>query len=65
MPDYEQLTFGAEIIAWIESGCRVPEGTLIGRPLQLMELQRDAISKTYDNPQRTRRCTSQRRPKVG
>jgi phage terminase large subunit-like protein len=49
-------TLGQEIIRWIESTCRVPEGALVGQPLQLMEWQRDAIRKTYDNPHGTRRC---------
>ena len=52
----ERQTLGEEIIAWIESECRVPEGALIGQPIQLMEWQRDAILKTYDNVHGTRRC---------
>jgi hypothetical protein len=31
MPADEQQTFGEEIIAWIETTCRVPEGALIGQ----------------------------------
>ena len=49
-------TLGEEIVAWIESVCRVPEGALIGQPIELMDWQRDAIRKTYDNPHGTRRC---------
>ena len=45
-----------KIIRWIEATCRVPEGALVGQPLQLMRWQRDAILKTYDNPHGTRRC---------
>src|SRR5262249_17835237 len=56
MPADEQPTLGEEIIAWIETTCRVPEGALIGQPIQLMEWQQDAIRKTYDNPHGTRRC---------
>jgi phage terminase large subunit-like protein len=50
-------TLGEEIIAWIEMTCRVPEGVLVGEPIALMDWQRDAIRKTYDNPHgTTRRC---------
>src|SRR5215831_12732960 len=50
------LTLGEEIIRWIESTSRVPEGALVGQPIQLMDWQRDAICKIYDNPHGTRRC---------
>jgi phage terminase large subunit-like protein len=50
------LTLGEEIIRWIESTSRVPEGALVGQPMQLMDWQKDAIRKIYDNPHRTRRC---------
>ena len=50
------VTIGEEIIAWIESTCRVPEGALVGQPIQLMGWQKDAIRRTYDNPHGTRRC---------
>jgi phage terminase large subunit-like protein len=51
------MTLGEEVIAWIEEMCRVPEGALLGQPIQLMPWQRDAIRKTYDNPHgTTRRC---------
>ena len=43
VPSGEPQTFGEEIIAWIEATCRVPEGALIGQPIELMEWQRDAI----------------------
>ena len=56
MPADEQLTLGEEVISWIETTCRVPEGVLIGQPIELMGWQRDAIRKTYDNPHGTRRC---------
>jgi len=52
----EQLTLGQEIIAWIETTCRVPEGALIGQPIQLMEWQRDVITKIYNNPRGARRA---------
>jgi phage terminase large subunit-like protein len=51
------LTLGEEICNWIERTCCVPEGALIGQPIELMQWQRDAILKTYDNPHgTTRRC---------
>jgi phage terminase large subunit-like protein len=50
------MTLGEEVIAWIEEMCRVPEGALLGQPIQLMPWQRDAIRRTYDNPHGTRRC---------
>jgi phage terminase large subunit-like protein len=54
--DDERQTLGEEVIAWIETTCRVPEGVLIGQPIELMDWQRDVIRKTYDNPHGTRRC---------
>jgi phage terminase large subunit-like protein len=50
------LSLGEEICDWIERTCRVPEGALLGQPIQLMPWQRDAILKTYDNVHGTRRC---------
>jgi hypothetical protein len=38
--DDERQTFGQQIIAWIEATCRVPEGALVGRPLELMAWQK-------------------------
>jgi len=52
----ERLTLGQEIIAWIETTCRVPEGILIGQPIELMDWQQDTVSKIYDNVHGTRRC---------
>ena len=54
--DDERQTLGEEIIAWIETTCRVPEGVLIGQPIELMDWQRDTISKVYNNVHGTRRC---------
>jgi phage terminase large subunit-like protein len=51
-----EQTLGEKIIAWIEATCRVPEGALVGQPIQLMDWQRDAILKIYDNPATTRRA---------
>src|SRR5215471_13571852 len=56
MPADEQLTLGEEIIAWIETNCRVPEGALIGQPIRLMDWQKREILRIYDNPATTRRA---------
>src|SRR5215831_17152605 len=52
----DELTLGQEIIGWIEATCRVPEGALVGQPIELMDWQKDAIRKIYDNPAGTRRA---------
>ena len=52
----DELTLGQQIIRWIETNCRVPEGALVGQPIQLMDWQKDAIRKIYDNPAGTRRA---------
>jgi hypothetical protein len=55
-------TLGEEIIAWIET-LRVPEGALVGQPLQLMEWQKREILRIYDNPRRHATGDHQRREK--
>ena len=50
------MTLGEEIIAWIESTCRVPEGALIGQPIELMDWQKSWILRVYNNPAGTRRA---------
>ena len=55
-PDDERLTLGQEIVAWIQTTCRVPEGALIGLPIELMEWQKREILRIYDNPATTRRA---------
>jgi phage terminase large subunit-like protein len=54
--DYEPQTLGEEIIAWIETACRVLEGVLIGQPIELMLWQKREILRIYDNPAVTRRA---------
>jgi phage terminase large subunit-like protein len=44
------LTRGARVIRFIEKYCRVPEGALVGQPIQLDEFQREFILAIYDNP---------------
>jgi hypothetical protein len=55
-PADERLTLGEEIIAWIEATCRVPEGALIGHPIELMDWQKSWILRVYNNPAGTRRA---------
>jgi phage terminase large subunit-like protein len=52
----DEQTLGEEIIRWIEATCRVPEGALVGQPIQLMEWQKREILRIYDNPTGTRRA---------
>lgn len=47
-----QLTRGEENCDWIESVCRVPEGTLVGQPVRLRPWQREIILGIYDQPTR-------------
>jgi phage terminase large subunit-like protein len=46
----------ADVLAFIEQTCRVPEGRLLGQPLKLAEFQVDFIKAVYDNPHCTRRA---------
>src|SRR5262249_36736165 len=46
----------ADIIAFIEQTCFVPEGSRIGQPLVLQDFQKDLIRLIYDNPHGTRRA---------
>jgi hypothetical protein len=55
MPADEQ-SLGEEIIGRIETNCRTPEGALVGQPIRLMNWQKDAFRKIYDNSHGTRRC---------
>jgi phage terminase large subunit-like protein len=40
----------ADIIEFIQTVCRVPEGKLIGQPLVLQDFQKEIIRLIYDNP---------------
>ena len=62
MSDDERHSLGEEIIAWIERECRYPEGALVGQPIKLMEWQRDAILRIYDNPATRRACATATAP---
>ena len=45
-------TRAARNIEWIESTLRVPEGKLVGQPLNLRPWQRKALVGIYDSPTR-------------
>lgn len=39
-------------IAWIHEFCRVPEGRLVGQPVELRDWQKDLLRKVYGSPTR-------------
>lgn len=50
------MTRGEKVIAFIERYVVVPEGALVGQPLELAEFQKQFIRDIYDNPAGTRRA---------
>lgn len=50
------LTRGQRVIAFIERYCLVPEGTLLGRPVKILDFQKRFIIAVYDNPAGTSRA---------
>jgi len=50
------MTRGEKIIAFIQKYCRVPEGVLLGRPVRLLDFQKQFILDVYDNPAGTSRA---------
>lgn len=46
-------TRGDRNIKWVEQYCRIPEGKLVGKPLELTPDQRKWIKMIYDTPTRT------------
>ena len=46
----------ADVIAFIERTCFIPEGKFVGRQLKLFDWQKDLLRLIYDNPQGTRRA---------
>jgi len=54
-PTDDRVT-GADIIAFIQQVCLVPEGKLVGQPLMLQDWQREFIELVYDNPHGSRRA---------
>ncbi len=53
MGNRKRLTRGDRNIAWIESHCRIPDGKMVGRPVQLTKHQKKWIKRIYDTPTRT------------
>lgn len=52
----EDMTRGERVIAFIERFCIVPEGTLLGKPVRLLDFQKRFIREVYDNPAGTYRA---------
>lgn len=50
------MTRGERVIAFIERYCLVPEGTLLGKPVKLLDFQKRFIIAVYDNPAGTSRA---------
>lgn len=46
------MSRGERNAAWIESQCRIPEGKLVGKPVNLTDEQRAWIGMIYDTPTR-------------
>ena len=43
------MTRGEEVIAFLETYCRVPEGAHVGGRVELLPFQRDIIRGIYDS----------------
>jgi len=41
---------GDAVVTWIERHCRVPSGSMVGRPIKLYAFQREIIKGIYDAP---------------
>jgi phage terminase large subunit-like protein len=54
-PDPGPVT-AADVIAFIETVCFIPEGKFVGKPLRLEAWQKDILAAIYDNPHGTRRA---------
>ena len=54
-PTDDKVT-AADIIAFIENVCFIPEGKHVGEKLELFEWQKAEIRRIYDNPHGTRRA---------
>lgn len=51
-----KLSKGDKAIKWIERCCYIPEGSDLGKKVQLREWQKRELRKIYDNPAGTRRA---------
>ena len=54
-PANDKVT-AADIIAFIEAVCFIPEGKHVGKKLELYDWQKAEIRRIYDNPYGTRRA---------
>ena len=43
---------GADAITWIEKFCRTPKGPKVGKPVKLLDYQRDILGGIFDTPTR-------------
>lgn len=50
------MSRGERVIAFITEYCKVPEGSHVGKPLELAEFQKRFILEIYDNPHGTRKA---------
>ena len=50
------MTNGQKVIKFIETYCKVPEGSKVGDPIVLADFQKQFVFDTYDNPAVTRRA---------
>ena len=55
-PPLSHPVTAADVIAFIETVCFVPEGKFVGQPLRLQDWQKDILRAIYDNPHGTRRA---------
>src|SRR6476661_5062161 len=47
-----KLSGGEEVIRWIETHCRIPQGKFVGKAVKLFPFQQDIIHGLYDSPTR-------------
>jgi phage terminase large subunit-like protein len=52
----EDKVTAADVIAFIERTCFIPEGKFVGQKLKLFDWQKDLLRLIYDNPHGTRRA---------
>jgi hypothetical protein len=50
----EDKVTAADVIAFIERTCFIPEGKFVGQKLKLFDWQKDLLRLIYDNPYGTR-----------
>jgi phage terminase large subunit-like protein len=56
VPISDDTVTAADIIAFIEQTCFIPEGKYVSKPLRLQPFQKQIIRLIYDNPHTTRRA---------